>query len=185
MKAMEKQLKSISKYLSYILRHNPGAIGLALDDAGWAVLDELIEKANTTVKRLDDELIRLIVETNDKQRFSISECGLMIRTNQGHSIEIELGLLSIVPPKVLLHGTAEKFIASINRDGLRKRNRHHVHLTENASTAKAVGGRYGKPVLLSIDAEAMQRDGFEFYQSANGVWLVDEVPPQYISTDYV
>jgi len=178
---MEKKTLNISKYLSYILRHNPGDIGLELDQAGWANMPELISKANDKGKALSDELIQLVVETCDKQRFAISSCGQLIRANQGHSIEIDLGLPPKEPPALLYHGTAEKFIDSIEEEGLTQRQRHHVHLTENINTAQSVGSRYGKPILLSIDTLAMAKAGLQFFQSANGVWLTDEVPPKYLS----
>ncbi len=178
---MDRKLIKISKYLSYLLRHKPWAIGLDLDDNGWADVDELIEK--TTDFKLTKELINIVVETNDKQRFSLSEDGCRIKANQGHSIDIDLGLEPVEPPELLFHGTAERFMERIEKQGLGKQKRHHVHLSESVAVAKAVGGRYGKPVLLKIDTRKMVEDGFVFYKTANNVWLVDHVPPEYMSTD--
>ncbi len=178
---MEKQLTKTSKFLSYILRHRPDEIGLSLDPAGWAEISALIEKANATGKRLDVELVQLIVETNDKQRFAISEDGLRIRANQGHSLEIDLALAPRTPPSTLLHGTAERFMDAIRTEGLRKMNRHHVHLTRSLQTARSVGGRYGRPVILTIDAAGMHAEGFEFFMSQNGVWLTQRVPFEFIT----
>lgn len=175
---MEQELKTISKYLSFILRHKPDEIGLELDDAGWGSIDELIRKTSGFELTLD--LIRVVVETNDKQRFSISDDGLKIRANQGHSIEIDLGLVAIEPPDILLHGTAERSWPNIELEGLDKRNRHHVHLTESAIVANSVGARYGKPLLLEISAKRMVDEGYSFFRSANNVWLVESVPPQYL-----
>ena len=178
---MKNDTKNTSKFLSYILRHIPSDIGLELDQAGWANMSDLISKANNKGKVLSEELIQLVVETCDKQRFAISSCGQLIRANQGHSIEIDLGLPPKVPPALLYHGTAEKFINAIEKEGLKKRQRHHVHLTENIKTAQSVGSRYGKLILLSIDTHAMSKAGMQFFQSTNGVWLTNEVPPQYLS----
>lgn len=178
---METQLTKTSKFLSYILRHRPDEIGLNLDPAGWVDISVLIEKANAKGKRLSQELLRLVVETNDKQRFAISEDGLRIRANQGHSIEVELALEPRTPPVALLHGTAERFMDAIRAEGLCKMNRHHVHLTESEQIARSVGARYGKPVLLNIDAATMHAEGFEFLQSHNGVWLTDHVPYSFIT----
>lgn len=175
---MEKQLAKISKYLSFILRHKPEAIGLTLDENGWAFVDELILK--TTDLQLTEELIKLVVETSDKQRFAIDSKKNRIRANQGHSIDIDLSLDPIKPPETLLHGTAERFYESIMHDGLTKQSRHHVHLSESPTVAKSVGSRYGKPVILEIDANRMSNDGFLFYQTLNNVWLVDTVPVKYI-----
>lgn len=176
----DKQLKPLSKFLSFVLRHQPQSIGLQLDAAGWASVDELLQKAQQAGKRLDRALLQRIVDTNDKQRFAFSEDGQRIRANQGHSLDVELALPPSAPPAVLYHGTATRFVASIFATGLDKRNRHHVHLTEDRTIALSVGQRYGLPVLLKIDAEGMVRDGHVFFRSANGVWLTDHVPAAYL-----
>jgi len=176
---MEKELKTLSKYLSFIVRHKPDEIGLKLDSNGWGSLDHLIEK--TSSHKLTPDLIKVVVETNDKQRFSISQDGLKIRANQGHSIDIDLGLEPQAPPEILLHGTAERFWPSIEVEGLVKGGRHHVHLTVSDVVAKSVGGRYGKPVLLEIAASKMASEGYSFYRSANNVWLVEFVPPEFVT----
>lgn len=175
---MSKELNKISKYFGYLLRHHPDAIGLTLDSHGWASIDELISK--TTDFELTPDIIAIVVETNDKQRFAISPDGQRIRANQGHSIDIELDLAPTEPPETLWHGTAERFLPAITDEGLKKMQRHHVHLTESAAVAKNVGSRYGKPVLLKVAARQMHQDGFVFYQSANKVWLVESVPARYV-----
>lgn len=176
---MNQNTTKISKYLSYILRHNPHEIGLKLNKQGWGSIQELIDK--TTSFALTRELIEIIVETNDKQRFSLDDDGLMIRANQGHSLNVDLNLETKTPPPVLFHGTAERFIDSIKDTGLLKQKRHHVHLSENRNVAKSVGSRYGKPVILEIDSGKMSDNGCEFYKSTNNVWLVERVPCEYIS----
>lgn len=175
---MQKQLKDISKYLSYLLRHEPQAIGLALDAQGWASVEQLVSK--TTQYELTQALIETVVETNDKQRFVFNSDRTKIRANQGHSISIDLALEPIDPPNTLFHGTAERFIDAIKTEGLKKMQRHHVHLSESEWVAKSVGSRYGKPVLLTVDTKQMAADGYRFYKTANSVWLVDVVPPGYI-----
>ena len=171
-------LTKISKYFSYLLRHKPEEIGLTLDSEGWANIEELISK--TSKYNLSNELIDIVVETNDKQRFKLSEDKKKIKANQGHSIDVDLNLEAIEPPEFLLHGTAERFIKSILSEGLQKQNRHHVHLSESNAVAAAVGQRYGKLVLLEIDSHKMFEDGFQFYKTANNVWLVEKVPVKYI-----
>lgn len=179
---MEKHLKQVSKFMSLVLRHRPEVIGLRLDENGWAVVEELIQGLNEHGTAVDIEIISTAVETNDKKRFSFNEDKTMIRANQGHSIEVELNLKPSVPPAILYHGTADRFLKSILAEGLKKQQRQHVHLSWQVETARAVGGRHGKPVILSINAAAMVNDGFVFYLSDNRVWLTDEVPVQYIAT---
>ena len=174
-------LRATSKFMSFVLRHQPDAIGLQLDSAGWARIDDLLARMAAAGKRISRELLQEVVDTNDKQRFAISEDRLRIRASQGHSIDVELGLAPAEPPEVLYHGTATRFRAAIFRDGLKRQRRHHVHLSESVETARAVGSRYGVVVLLQVDARRMRGDGHVFYRSDNNVWLTDEVPVAYLS----
>ncbi len=178
---MTDRIVSASKVLSLVLRHKPEAIGLTLDAAGWADVGELLALLDKAGKKIDLALLHDVVETNDKQRFIFSIDGTRIRANQGHSVNIELGLDPVAPPERLYHGTATRFLESIQADGLRPNGRQHVHLSAQLATAINVGGRHGKPVALVVDAQAMHAAGFLFYCSANGVWLTDTVPVQYLS----
>ena len=173
---------SASKLLSLVLRHQPEAIGLSLDQAGWADVDELLACLQATGKPIDRAMLEQIVATSDKQRFAFNGDRTRIRASQGHSIQVDLGLQPAMPPPRLFHGTASRFLESIERTGLEPRERHHVHLSADAGTATAVGRRHGPPVVLAVDAGAMHAAGFRFYRSDNGVWLTDAVPPQYLST---
>ena len=170
--------KKYSKHLSYVLRHRPDAIGIELDEQGWVDVDDLIEKSP---KGLSRELIQKVVATNAKQRFILSEDGLRIRANQGHSVKVDLGLEALMPPAQLYHGTADRFMPAILAGGLKPMNRHHVHLSEDLDTASKVGARHGRLVILNVDSRAMVEAGHRFYRSANGVWLTDAVPPRYLS----
>lgn len=174
-------LVAASKRLSFVLRHRPGSIGLVLDEGGWAGVDELLARLNAAGAPFDRALLEAVVRTNDKQRFAFSDDGARIRANQGHSVAVELGLTAQTPPKVLYHGTASRFLDSIEAGGLEPRRRHHVHLSPDAETARKVGGRHGRPVVLTVDAERMASDGFVFFLSANGVWLTAAVPPRYLT----
>jgi len=177
---MNKQLTRISKLLSLVLRHQPDQIGLTLDSEGWAKVPELIEKINQQGIRLDFATLQQIVDTNDKKRFTFNDDKTCIRASQGHSIDIELNLTAQAPPDILYHGTAGNSIDAIRRDGLRKMSRQHVHLTTSLTTAQQVGQRYGRPVILTVQALLMHEQHYEFYLSDNGVWLTDHVPVQFI-----
>lgn len=179
---MSEQIVRVSKFLSLVLRHKPETIGMQLDTEGWLDIAELIENANQHGKRMSLELIHEVVAQNDKKRFALSEDGLKIRASQGHSIGgVELNLVAIEPPEQLYHGTVPAFLESIRRQGLSKRSRNHVHLSADVETAKKVGSRRGKPILLTIASGTMHRQGHTFYLSANGVWLCDAVPPEFIT----
>jgi len=177
---MEPQLVRLSKFLSLVLRHNPGTIGLALDAQGWADVDALLEAAQRHGVRLDQETLLRIVTENDKQRFALSADGRRIRASQGHSIAVDLALPPLAPPNVLYHGTTTRLLDAIKREGLHKRRRQHVHLSPDEATALKVGRRHGPPLVLTVQAGAMAEAGYLFYRSANGVWLTDHVPPQYL-----
>lgn len=176
-----KCLTSTSKFLSLVLRHRPEVIGMQLDAKGWLPINELIEQANRQGKQLSLALLHEVVASCDKQRFSLSDDGLKIRANQGHSVrDVELNLKPVPPPAQLYHGTVAVFLESIRESGLLKRSRNHVHLSEDVETARMVGARRGKPLILTIYAEEMHRLGHAFYLSANGVWLTDAVPIKFI-----
>ncbi len=182
MSPTQKELIKTSKFFSYVLRHKPEAINLYLDDHGWAYIDELIEKAKKSngLPILDYSLVSTVVETSDKNRFSISEDGKRIRANQGHSIKADLQLTPQQALDVLYHGTALRFLESIKKEGLKPGQRQHVHLSADIETARQVGQRYGKPIVLTVNAKAMYQQGHNFFLSQNGVWLADIVLPGFI-----
>lgn len=177
----QKRKVQIGKFISLVLRHEPQKIGLVLDDAGWAVVDDLLAGLARKGKRITFAELEDIVITNDKQRYCFNDDKTRIRANQGHSLKLDLQLEAMTPPDVLYHGTATRFLDAINAQGLQKRNRHHVHLAADYETAVTVGSRHGKPVVLVIDTVAMQRDGHVFYRSENNVWLTDAIPAKYFS----
>jgi putative RNA 2'-phosphotransferase len=177
----DKQKKSIGKFLSLILRHQPELIGVTLDENGWTDVDELIAQMNANGHPLSFEELEEIVDTNDKQRYAFSLDGTKIRASQGHSVDISLGLDPTTPPEYLYHGTVSKFLDSIKKEGLQRMSRQHLHLSRDLETAVKVGSRRGNPVILNISSGQMHRDGFLFYISDNGVWLTDHVPAQYIN----
>ena len=176
----DKETVRTSKFLSLILRHEPERVGLELGDAGWVGVDELLKAVNSHGVSLTLDDLKHIVATSDKKRFAFSEEGLRIRASQGHSVEVDLQYPPQTPPELLYHGTATRFLHAIRQHGLQKMQRHDVHLSAETRVTLQVGGRHGKPMLLTIRAGDMHRTGFVFRCSANGVWLVDHVPPQFI-----
>ena len=178
---MSKQLSEVSKFLSYVLRHQPDAIGITLDLEGWTDIAALIAAAARDGKQLDRELIQVVVASSDKKRFAISEDGLRIRAVQGHSTRsVDIKHVEKMPPEFLYHGTATRFLDSIREEGLLPGSRQYVHLSQDEQTALAVGQRHGKPVVLKIKALLMHEQGFKFFQAENGVWLMESIPPQFL-----
>ncbi len=179
----DERLVKISKYLSKHLRHQPERIGLTLASGGWVGVEELLAACAAHGMRLGRAELEQVVADNSKQRFAFSEDGERIRANQGHSVDVDLGLDPVRPPEVLYHGTGHGTAGPVRQYGLHKMSRNHVHLSKDRETARAVGTRHGRPVIFTVDAGAMHRSGHLFYCSANGVWLTDSVPPEFLSED--
>ena len=171
--------KETSKYISLILRHKPETIGITLDEHGWANVDELILGISKT-HTLNMDVLEEIVRTDEKQRYSFNEDKTLIRANQGHSVQVDVELDEVKPPETLWHGTGEKYMESIDTQGLISKSRLYVHLSKDVDTAIKVGKRHGKPVLYKVRALDMHNDGYKFYLSKNGVWLTKEVPVKYL-----
>ena len=177
----DRRTRNTSKFISLILRHKPHAIGISLDEHGWADVEDLIEGINRSGgHRLDMERLEEIVRTDEKQRYSFNEDHTLIRANQGHSIPVDVELEEKTPPDILWHGTGEKYVSSIDRQGLIPKGRLYVHLSSDTETARKVGSRHGKPVIYEIDCKRMMEDGYHFYLSANKVWLTKTVPADYL-----
>lgn len=176
----EKQLTKLSKFMSLVLRHAPETIGLTLDDNGWASVPALIDKMKQHGRHIDREMLEHIVATNNKKRFAFNHDGERIRASQGHSISVDLGYTAQQPPEKLYHGTSQKSTEMIFRTGIQKMKRHHVHLSADKMTAKTVGARHGKPVILTIDSQAMADENYTFFRTDNGVWLVEAIPVRFI-----
>ncbi|TDD70338.1 RNA 2'-phosphotransferase [Actinomadura rubrisoli] len=174
----ERRAVKISKYLAKHLRHRPERIGLTLDPEGWADVDELLAAAARHRFPFTRDELEHVVAVNDKRRYALD--GNRVRAVQGHSVRVELNLPVAPPPDLLYHGTVERSLAAIRDEGLRPMGRHDVHLSPDRETARRVGARRGVPVVLVVQAGRMAADGHEFRVSANGVWLVGSVPPEYL-----
>ncbi len=172
--------KDTSKFISLILRHKPEAIGITLDEHGWANVEKLLAGMNHAGTAIDMELLQKIVAEDKKRRYSFNEDMTLIRANQGHSIPVDVELEEVVPPDYLYHGTGEKYMESIDKQGLIPKSRLYVHLSEDNDTAVKVGNRHGKPIIYRVKSREMYKDGFVFYRSVNGVWLTKSVPVEYL-----
>lgn len=177
---MNRRMTQRSRFLSLVLRHQPQAAGIKLDSAGWVEVETLLQGMSSSGHPLSRAELETLVTANDKQRFTFSNDGKRIRANQGHSVDVELGLAPAVPPSTLYHGTVGKFLDSILQRGLEPGQRHHVHLTADRHTAFKVGSRRGTAIVLEVNASAMVEAQHIFYLSANGVWLTDTVPAKFL-----
>ena len=175
-----RRLVKVSKWLALHLRHRPERIGLALDAGGWADVDELLARAAAANFALSRAELVEVVATNDKRRYQLDASGRRIRAVQGHTVAVDLGLVPVDPPALLWHGTVERNVAAILAEGLRPMGRQHVHLSADVATARAVGARRGRPVVLGVAAARMAGEGHGFSRAANGVWLCAHVPPEFL-----
>jgi putative RNA 2'-phosphotransferase len=176
-----KRVVRVSKYLSLHLRHEPERLGLVLQEGGWVDVDLLLNALHANHFPISREELEVVVRTNDKKRFSFDESGTRIRANQGHSVEVDLQLEPREPPAILFHGTPQRSVPIILKEGLKKMERHHVHLSPTVAQASKVGQRRGKPVVLQVDAAGLHAAGGVFYLSTNGVWLIEAAPPAYLT----
>ncbi|SEA17142.1 putative RNA 2'-phosphotransferase [Oribacterium sp. KHPX15] len=176
--------KDLSKYISLILRHKPEVIDISLDEHGWANVSELIEGVNKT-HPLDMEILERIVSEDEKQRYAFNEDKTLIRANQGHSIPVDVELEEKEPPENLYHGTGEKYVVSIDQQGILPQSRLYVHLSTDVDTARKVGIRHGRPVIYMVASGKMYIDGYKFYRSVNGVWLTKAVPVKYLELNRI
>jgi putative RNA 2'-phosphotransferase len=176
----EARLVKTSKYLSKHLRHRPDRLGLTLAPGGWVEVSDLLAACAAHRLTITREELEEVVARNNKQRFAFDGTGTRIRANQGHSVEIDLQLQPVEPPDILYHGTSEQMVPIIRREGLNKMSRHHVHLSADVETARQVGARHGRPVILTVQARKMHQSGHLFYRSANGAWLTESVPAEYL-----
>ena len=173
----------VSRFLARHLRHAPEAIGITLDDAGWTDVDELLVAAARAGFPISREELDAAVHAPGKRRYVLDASGTRIRAAQGHSVAVDLGLEPVPPPAELFHGTHAGALAAILREGLEPMGRLQVHLSADRATARAVGARRGRPVVLVVDAARLAAKGVPFRRAENGVWLVDRVPPAYLRRD--
>jgi putative RNA 2'-phosphotransferase len=175
---MTSDLTAASRFLSYILRHNPSAIGASLDEAGWISIDALLAATAAHGHSICRDTLTQLTSSPGKRRFEIR--GDKFRAAQGHSVPIDLQLSPCQPPATLYHGTVERYLPGILAGGLKPGQRNHVHLSPDPATAAAVAARRGRPVILVIDAAGMHDHGHQFYRASNGVWLTSHVPPKWV-----
>lgn len=171
----------LSIFISLVLRHQPEAAGIQLDEHGWASVDELIVGINSTGRRIDIESLEDIVTTDEKRRYSFKGDRSLIRANQGHSVPVDVELHEQEPPEFLYHGTADRFIENILVEGLKPMSRLYVHLSKDIETAIRVGKRHGRPIILKVHSGKMFRAENKFYLSENCVWLTKSVATEYFS----
>lgn len=173
----DRRLVRMSKLLSKVLRHDPSIAGLEPDPAGWVPVDDLLDGLGW-----DRELLEAVTRprAGRKDRFELSADGERIRARYGHSIPVQLGYEDTRPPDVLYHGTSDRNLDAILSQGVSSMRRQLVHLSEDVASARQVGGRHGRPVILEIDAASMAHEGIAFHRLPGGIWLTPEVPPQHI-----
>lgn len=172
--------RTVSRRLSYVLRHAPGSIGVRLDPGGWVDVDELLAGLAASGLRLTRAQLDDVVARNDKRRFAHDASGRRIRASQGHTVPVDLGLPAVVPPAELFHGTPLTALPAVLEQGLRPGRRHAVHLSPDVVHARTVGRRRGPAAVLAVAAASLSCAGTEFTVSDNGVWLVPSVPPAYL-----
>jgi putative RNA 2'-phosphotransferase len=169
----------ISRFLSYLLRHQPREYPLSFDRQGFVAWDDLVYLAQERFPDATEEEIRRVVEESDKQRFELQEG--KVRATYGHSFPVDLGSQVAEPPDELYTGAARDLAQSLVRSGLKPRDRRYVHLSASVEEAEAVGKRHDPaPAIIVVDARTAHADGIRFYRTGP-LYLVEYVPPKYLS----
>lgn len=177
---MSDPIVQTSKFLSYVLRHEPGALGLNLEPGGWVDVETLLERARAGGNTLDREHLRAVIHHSEKQRFALSDDGSKIRANYGHSIDVDLDLTPTSPPRRLYHETSQDALRAIQEAGLQPQSRQYVHLSSTREQARHVGRRHGPPLVLTVGAEGLNNAGHSLYSTTDAVWLTNHVPPRLL-----
>ncbi len=178
---MKKTHIKISKFLSFILRHGPGKVGLELDSNGFANLNEVLNVLNERFKNIKITKLTLeeIIKQSEKRRFEIVNS--KIRAFYGHSIDEKIVMKEVIDlPSTLYHGTNPKAYNAIKTEGLIRKKRQYVHLSDNIESAIMVGKRKtNNPIIVIIDVKSARNEGIKFYKSGD-MYLADYIPPKFI-----
>lgn len=173
-------LEQASKALSFILRHGAEKMKIQISKTGYVKCETIIAELQKKWPNFTQTNLEAIVKEDEKGRYTIDRGS--IRANQGHSMDsIKIPFPKGIPPVKLYHGTDERGFLGIQKTGIQRMKRHHVHLTDDPSTASSVGIRHGSVVIIEIDTRDMVKDNIEFFQSDNGVWLTNFVDVKYVS----
>ena len=165
---IEKTIDFYCKTLGFIC-------GEKKDDWNWASLHK-----DDCWNKLNENDLHMMIEKSDKKRHEISAG--KIRAVYGHSTQQRISKEAAIPPKILYHGTASRFMVKIMKKGLLPQERQYVHLSSDVETAILVGQRReDKPVLLKINALEAWNEGIKFYFANEKIWLADYIPNKYIS----
>ncbi|MBD5452855.1 MAG: RNA 2'-phosphotransferase [Lachnospiraceae bacterium] len=175
------QFENLSKEISYALRHAPWEYELEMDEEGWVPIGQLLEALHRAEKwkNICEADLSKMIEESEKKRHEIKDG--KIRAFYGHSIPMKILKEEKMPPDILYHGTARRFMSSIMENGLLPQSRQYVHLSQDIETAENVGKRHDdKPCILKIDAKRAWNEGIKFYLGNEKVWLADAIPSEYI-----
>ena len=150
----------LSKEISYVLRHAPWEYELVMDEEGWVSVEQLLEALHKNERWssiCETDLTEMIKKSEKKRHELING---KVRAFYGHSIPMKILKEEKMPPNVLYHGTARRFLQSIDKYGLLPQGRQYVHLSKDIEIAKNVGGRHDDwPCILVINAKLAWNDG--------------------------
>jgi len=174
------RFESLSRFLSYILRHAPHEFDLVLDHNGFVSLDMLLAaiSAEPRWKWVRKEDLLNLIASSPRRRFEIKDG--RIRALYGHTALRIRSYRSVIPPEHLYHGTARRFSSGIECSGLLPSRRAFVHLSRSVEDALTVGKRRDhNPVVYKILALTAHREGIQFFY-AGDVYLSHFVPARYL-----
>ena len=186
----------VSKYLSWVLRHGAEKEKLPIDEKGFIPLKAILSKPK--MKGYDEGFVQKIVDTNDKKRFVTErrdDGQLYIRAAQGHSIKCvnaekfmkRITMENVNEYPTVVHGTYRAPWKVIERDGLCRMSRQHIHMAVGLPGENEVisGMRNKCQVVIHINLRLALEDGIPFYASENNVVLTPGIGPDgYLPSKY-
>lgn len=169
----------ISRFLTFLLRHQPREYPLVFDKRGFVDWRDLVEIVQERFYEVTEEEIRAVVTDSEKQRFELKDD--KVRATYGHSFPIDLESEAAEPPERLYYGAARDLARSMTRNGLRPRDRKYIHLSVSVQDAESVARRHDPaPAVIVVSAQAAHAEGVRFYR-AGPLFLAEHVPAKFLS----
>lgn len=176
----DSRRETLSRFLSYVLRHEPGDAGLALSDDGWTDRSAVVDAVRDEYEWATGASVSAVVATDPKGRFEVDDD--RIRASYGHSVDVDLDATDHPVPDTLYHATAPDAVPAILEEGVKPMDRQRVHLTDDREEALDVGRRHAAdPVLLKVDAAGLLDTGRDVTKRGTHVYTTDRVSPEFVA----
>lgn len=177
----EFHAERFSRWMAYVLRHNPARYGLQPDRHGYVDLEEFLRAAGHRYPDLTPDEVRGLIASSGASRFEVT--GERLRARYGHSIPVEPVGPPVEPPPSLYYGTEASRAAAALAGGLEPVDRRMLHLSGTADEALTIARRKtDHPALLRVLAQEAHRAGIAFHREST-LYLVSRLPAQFLQPE--